>query len=87
MNVGMPLNKQLYNMLSKALYSDITITSVEMAPPLADPLLLANMESVALMLDLICTMHNKIKASVVALIDLGALLLHMLHVQSTSIAS
>ena len=50
-----------------------------MAPPLVDPLLLANMESIAFMLELICTMHNKIKASIVAMIDLCALFLHMLH--------
>lgn len=83
----MPLNKQLHNMLSKALYLDVALTSVQMAPPLIDPVWLANMDSVAFMLESTCTMYNTIKALVVALIDLGVLLLHMLHAQSTSIAS
>ena len=50
-----------------------------MAPPLVDPLLLANMEFVVFALELICAMHNKIKASIVAMIDLRALLQCMLH--------
>ena len=58
-----------------------------MAPPLFDPLLLANMESVAFVLQLICIMHNKIKSSVVAVIDLPVLLWRMLHAQSTGTAS
>ena len=58
-----------------------------MAPPLIDPLLLANMESIALVLQFICTMHNKIKASDITLTDFHALLLHMLHAKFTSTAS
>ena len=57
-----------------------------MAPPLVDPLLLANMESVAFVLQLICTVY-KMKALDIALIDLHALLLHMLYTQSTNTAS
>ena len=56
-----------------------------MAPPLVDPLLLANMESIAFVLELTCIMHNKINVLAVAMIDLRALLLHMLHDQSQAL--